>query len=117
MGPDKLKMSPGSLLSCMLIVRPTVQLFTCRTEGPDPVFGKGTRLCNPTAAVADSIVTKRKYLFSSLAPSPLESMSKDKLPCATCYLNLLWQFSGVWCPLWCVAVGVHVQLESSEQGL
>lgn len=25
--------------------------------------GKGTRLCNPTAAVADSTVTRRKYFF------------------------------------------------------
>lgn len=40
-GPDKLKMSPGSLLSCMLIVRSMVQLFACRTEEPDPVFREG----------------------------------------------------------------------------
>lgn len=41
MGPDKLKMSPGSLLSGMLIVSSVAQLFACRTKGPDPVFGEG----------------------------------------------------------------------------
>lgn len=41
-GPWQVENEPWfSLLSCMLIVRPTVQLFPCRTEGPDPVFGEG----------------------------------------------------------------------------
>jgi len=89
-----------SPLSCMLIVRPMLQVFACRTKGPDPVFreGKGTRLCNPTAA--DSAVIRRKYFFSSLAPLPLGSMAKNKLPCAACYWNTSWQFRGVWPWVW-----------------
>lgn len=43
-GPWQVENEPWfSPLSCMLIARPIVQLFACRTEGPDPIFGEGRK--------------------------------------------------------------------------